>query len=365
MKVAFLGPQNCIHTVRWANEMAVRGHEVIFITIHNESKNPLNRKVRVVQLRMPAPSGYVGNALAVRHILKDVKPSLLHVHQASGYGLLAYLAGFHPYILAVYGADVYDVPRRSRFHRGMVARNLEAADTIMSTSVTMKDHVASSFGISASSIAVIPSGVDVDRFVPTPKEIRGEVWIGTTKKMETKYGIEYLIRAVAILRDRLKDAGQAQVSNQVRLIIAGGGSLESELMRLAKELRLAKQTSFVGPVPHSQVPDVLSQLDIYCAPSVYESESFGVALVEAAACGIPIVASRIGGIPEVVADGVSGYTVPPKDVDALAEKLLTLIRHPAQRVEMGRAGRALVLARYNWQDNAALLEDLYRKVAAA
>jgi glycosyltransferase involved in cell wall biosynthesis len=95
-------------------------------------------------------------------------------------------------------------------------------------------------------------------------------------------------------------------------------------------------------------------------PSVYESETFGVAAIEASAAEVPVVASRVGGVPEAVIDGQTGLLVPPRDVDKLAEACISMIDDPQRRREMGLAGRRFVERYYSWPDNTRLMGEIYR-----
>jgi glycosyltransferase involved in cell wall biosynthesis len=115
---------------------------------------------------------------------------------------------------------------------------------------------------------------------------------------------------------------------------------------------------FLGEVPHEQVPEVLQQLDIFAMPSTYEG--FGVAALEAEAMEMPVVASRIHGIPDVVVDGETGLLVPPRDRQALAAALERLATDADLRRRLGQAGRAFVAEQYSWEENTAQMEALYR-----
>ena len=117
---------------------------------------------------------------------------------------------------------------------------------------------------------------------------------------------------------------------------------------------------FAGEVAHEQVPEVLARMDVFAMPSTWEG--FGVAALEAEAMEVPVVASNIHGIPDVVDDGVSGILVPPKDIDALSLALVRLLRDGEERRRMGRAGREFVASRYSWTDSTRRMEALYDKL---
>jgi glycosyltransferase involved in cell wall biosynthesis len=132
----------------------------------------------------------------------------------------------------------------------------------------------------------------------------------------------------------------AQVSAQVpgaRLLLAGEGPLRGELEAQAERLGLNGRASFLGLVPRAQLPDLLARTDVVVLASHWEG--LPVALIEAMSAGKPIVASRVGGNPELVADGDNGLIVPPADADQLAEALIRLARDAGLRERMGRASR--------------------------
>jgi glycosyltransferase involved in cell wall biosynthesis len=145
-------------------------------------------------------------------------------------------------------------------------------------------------------------------------------------------------------------------------MIVGDGSQKKELESLAQQLNIQNITNFVGAVPHEQVPHYLNQMDIYVAASRLDSESFGVAVLEASACGLPVVVSDAGGLPEVVEERVTGYIAPKENVEATAKAILRLIQNDRDRTLMGLAGRKLVCDRYVWQDNVELMRQIYQQL---
>jgi glycosyltransferase involved in cell wall biosynthesis len=170
-------------------------------------------------------------------------------------------------------------------------------------------------------------------------------------------GTRYLIRACAIL---------AQRQPNLQLVIIGDGPLQPSLQRLANALGLAERVRFLGALPHAQVLAWMRQVAMLVLPSVRTAggrvEGLGMVLLEAAATGVPVVASRLGGIPEGVVDGQTGFLVPERDAAALARRMDDLLGDPATRRRMGNAARARVERRFDLLRQTEALESLYDSV---
>ncbi|MEQ8754067.1 MAG: glycosyltransferase [Coleofasciculus sp. G1-WW12-02] len=358
MKIAFLSALNSIHTVRWVNTFAERGHEVHLITQH-AMEEPVNNDVCIYQLPFKARYGYLLNVPTVKEILENIAPDVLNVHYASGYGTLGRLSHFHPLVLSVWGSDVYDFPVKSPFHHALIASNLRSADWVCSTSEVMAQQVMH-ICPDTKNISVTPFGIDVLKFQQNSASKNKEtITIGTVKKLERKYGIDILIRAFAKVK-KVLESTLPNVAPRLRLLIVGGGSQQNTLNSLVDKLGLQNITTFTGFVSHDQVPHYLNQLDIYVAVS--RMESFGVAILEASACSLPVVVSNVGGLPEVVQDGETGYVVDRENPDATAEALIKIIQNNSLRRQMGDAGRKLVLEKYQWSNNVLIMEEIYYRV---
>ena len=358
MKLAFLAGQNSIHTVRWANAMVEKVGELHLITMHQQS-DPIDSRVQIYQLPYKAPHGYFFNRQPLQQLLAKIQPDLLHVHYASGYGTLARLSSYHPQILSVWGSDVYDFPATSFLHRALVAANLRQADWVGSTSEVMAKQTES-ICPDIEHLSITPFGIDIKKFCPEPMQDRNYITIGTVKKLAYKYGIDILLKAFALARVAIADS--PDLAKKLRLIIVGDGRQRQELESLAQKLKIQDVTQFIGAVPHDRVPDYLNQMDIYVAASRLDSESFGVAVLEASACGLPVVVSNVGGLPEVVQDRVTGYIAPRENVEATAKAILQLIKNPGDRLGFGTAGRQLVLDRYVWDENVELMREVYEQL---
>jgi glycosyltransferase involved in cell wall biosynthesis len=207
-------------------------------------------------------------------------------------------------------------------------------------------------------IAVIPFGIDLNIFKPMKvhhvfKE--DTIVVGTIKSLEKKYGLEYLIDAFAILQKRIKDYS-------LKLLIVGKGSLDLKLKARVKDIGIESETVFTGFIQPVEIPFYHNMLTISVFPSIDNSESFGVAAVEAMACEKPVVVSNVGGLPEVVEDNVTGLLVPPANAEKLADAIEILVKNEQMRIKLGKQGRQRVEKLYNWEDNLNSMIRIYEEM---
>ena len=208
-------------------------------------------------------------------------------------------------------------------------------------------------------IVRLPVGVDTRKFVPrqTPRPPGEPIRILTVGNLVPHKGIDYAIRAMAKVR--------AEFPN-IRYHIVGDGPLRAKLAELARELNLENVVRFLGPRAQDELPGIYADADLFVLASVVgedgAEEGQGLVFAEAQATGLPVTGTRIGGIPEAVLDGESGFLVPQRDVDALAEKILYLIRHPHLWPEMGRAGRRFVEKHYDSLKLNDRLVEIYQQL---
>ena len=359
MRIALLGPAISIHLQRWAQALAARGHAVCVLTQHPCERDLLPAGVHLVVLPHRGLPGYFLNAWRLRRALKAWRPDIVNAHYASGYGSTAALCGVRPVLLSVWGSDVYDFPFESAAKGFLIRFNLRSATAVASTSHAMARQTRRLVP-TLSPIAVTPFGVDIARFAPDPLlRERRYLTVGSVKALASKYGMDLLIRAFAGMQrdERIRALAQPR-----RLLIVGGGPERARLEALAAELGIADDTVFVGAVPHDEVPAWLGRLDVYAAPSRLDSESFGVAVIEASACGLPVVVSDVGGLPEVVLDGETGLVVPREDVASLQSALARLVLDGALRERLGAQGREHVFRHYDWVRCVDAMEAAYARV---
>lgn len=366
MRVLFLANAASIHTVRWVNAISERGHEVHLVYKFDDvpKANTISEKVILHRLKYSGAKGYFFNAMQVKKLSHNIKPDVANAHYASGYGTLARLAKLKPLVLSVWGADVYDFPYQNRLKMRIVVDNLKYANQIASTSNSMARQVKKLLNSDTQNIEITPFGIDIEKFSPIDGDNGCEsITIGIIKTLAPKYGIDDFIEAIKILIDNLYKKGEYEKAEKIIAKIYGDGKQKNELQNLINKLKLENVVSLEGRIPNTEVPLVLSDFDIFCATSVLDSESFGVAVVEAMAMKLPVVATDVSGFKEVVIDGKTGIIVERKCPDKIAEALQTLISNIQLRKDYGTNGRKRVETLYNWENNVTKMLEIYERLS--
>ncbi len=362
MRIVLLSSALSIHTVRWANGLAKAGHTVHVISQH-PMQDPFDEGVMLHFFPFRGIVGYFLMVPGVRALLRSIKPDIVNAHYASGYGTTARLVGYRPWMLSVWGSDVYDFPYKSPVHKHLVIQNLKKADGVASTSNCMARQTRS-LCPGLVDISITPFGVDIAAYTSSVAsyidEAPRQVTIGTVKAMADKYGIDTLIEAFSLVRNEVASRLDSPPSIALRLV--GDGPEAARLGALVDKLDLNGDVNFVGQVPHHQVPLELAKLDIYVALSRMDSESFGVAILEAGAAGKPVVVSDAGGLPEVTLDGRTGIVVPRENPRAAADAILRLINDANLRHSMGMSARAHVEEHYSWDACVEAMIGAYQLV---
>jgi len=368
MRVLLLSDASSPHTIKWATSLAASGIDIGIITLsaYNETVYAPYKTIKIFPVvfendLIKTADGsiqklkYVFALQKIKAVIKKFQPDILHAHYATSYGLLGALCRFHPYMISVWGSDVFDFPKVSFLHKKILQYNLSCADSILSTSEIMKKETLL---YTNKEISVVPFGIDLNVFKPMKVDSlfdEGSIVIGTVKTLEKKYGIEYLIKGFALLKNRIK-------SDNLKLLIVGGGSQEAYLKELVHTLNIDDMTIFTGRVPYKDVPKYQNMLSISVSVSVLDSESFGVAVLEASACEKPVIVANVGGLPEVVEDNITGIIVPKKDEKKTADAIEKLIVNQELLNKMGRQGRKHVGEFYSWENNLKTMIDVYKNI---
>lgn len=298
----------------------------------------------------------LGAAWRLSRVLKGLKPDVVHAHDPHGVAMAALALSMStqtvkPPLLA---------SRRVDFHmRGNTLSRWKyrQVDCFICASDAIRRMVIAD-GIDAARTVTVHEGIDLERVDAAPQaRPHEEFWlpheapiVGNVAALVPHKGQRHLIEAAALVVREVPDA---------RFLIAGEGDLRPALERQIKEHRLEKHVLLAG-----FRPDVLSlhkSFDIFVLSSI--TEGLGTSLLDAMACAKPIVATTAGGIPEVVADGVTGLLVPPRDHGSLARAIVTLLKDAALRKTMGSAGLARVHECFSAERMVQETVRVYQRVA--
>lgn len=353
MRILFVSAANSSHTVKWVNTLASRGHQVVLASNidHRADKDALSPLVRVEYLLRPGALGYYRNAIQLHELAVSFAPDVVNAHYASGYGTLARRARVGPLLLSIWGSDVYEFPKKSRFHRRLLEKNLAFANAIASTSLIMAKE-AEQYMKNGTRVFITPFGVDTRLFRPVLRTQQGEFVIGTAKRLEPESGLDILLKAFHIFRTQVRITDP---SGRLKLRIYGDGSEYNALMGLAREIHISDDTEFYGRIANEEVARAFAGMDVICLPSL--RESFGVAAVEAMACGRPVITSAADGFLETVVNDVTGLILQKLDEYHLADALLKLYGDPLLRRAMGEAGRRRAVELYSLEECARGMEE--------
>lgn len=304
---------------------------------------------------------------AISALLRDWRPDLLHVHTATPAGYAGLRIGRRhglPVVVSLRGSDINIYPFRDRWTMKLTRKVLSEADRVLAVSNELA-VVASTIATPLKPIETVYTGCDLDEFsfdAEARTTIRqrlcipvGSVVLAFVGNLLKEKGADELMAAFCTLVKRGMD--------ELQIVIVGAGVHQKEMMAAAENGGTGDKAHFVEQVPHKEIPAWLSASDIVVLPSWHEG--LPNAIVEAMACERPVVATRVGGIPEVVEDGVSGVLVDRRDVRALTEAIGELVSDATKRRTMGHAGRRIVEQRFSWQENAEKTIKVYEEVLNA
>jgi glycosyltransferase involved in cell wall biosynthesis len=276
-------------------------------------------------------------------IFRRWRPDVTHTHDARALfyaGPAAWLSGVRRSIHTRHGKNFGSTPRQVAVGRQLA----RLVDRYVCVSDDVKAQCVAE-GISPSRLLTIKNGIDLERFAYSGSVPGGP--IVAVARLSPEKDVANLVRATAI-------AARQIPSLQVE--VAGAGSCLEDLKHLAASLSIANRITFLGEV--RDVTSVLARARMFVLPS--RSEGIPLTTLEAMACGLPVVATRVGGLPEVVDHGVTGLLVPPGDPAALAEAVARLWNDPARRERMGSAGAQRALELFDIRRMVAQYQALYR-----
>lgn len=357
MKIFLLSPINSVHTQRWVTALSKNNVEIFLFSVHGKEMDYIKKLPNVnfyifkselnAESQLIKKIKYLSIIKTLKRKISEFNPDIIHSHYASSYGLLGALTGFHPYIISIWGSDIYKFPNYSFINRLIIKNNLKKADKVLSTSHIMAKEAKK---YTNKKIEITPFGVDIDLFKKKSKPYNNTFIIGNVKTLSKNYGIDVLIKSFKIVVER-------NPGLKLKLQIIGEGPDEGKLKVLSENLGINEKIDFLGKIENSSLPNYYNTFDI--AVSLSNSESFGVVAIEAMACECPVVVSNADGFTEVVEDNKTGFIVPKNNAQAAAVAIQKFIDNSKLIDKFGENGRKRVETLYNWDENVKTMIKIY------
>jgi len=344
-------------------ELVKRGHDVTIITSTLGTNNKVGvEELEGIEIKRLKPVFKLGGTPIIPGLfleLRRANADIIHTHLPAPYtsdlscfvskrGNIPCVLTYHNDIVSdgilSYVGKLYNVTAL-RFLLGNVERIIITQPRYLSFSSHLKNY--------KHKINVIPIGVNVSKFKPLRIEGKENsiFFLSLLDKAHGYKGLDYLLRALAQVKKEISD---------VKLIVGGEGELISYYQQTVKLLGLEKAVEFHGFIPDEKLIEYYNRCSVFVLPSISSAqEGFGIVLLEALACGTPVIATDIVGVTEDVEASNAGIIVQPKDTEALANAIVRMLRDENLTTEMGRNGRKLVEEKYTWGKVANEVLNLY------
>ena len=350
-----------IHVADLAQALAARGH-AIYLAVRPNSplRGPLSGVIASWH-EMPLRNSLdVQSARAIADLINKNGIDIVHAHVGRDYLVAALACHKAPESKLVLTRHHYLPLKRNLVYRWMLAD----VSAVIAVSDSVRESVIERLDLPPDRVHVIPNWIDPERFEPIEREaaramfqLKSNLIVACIGQITPEKGQEEFVRAAGRI---------AKIRTDVEFLIVGeenqpGEPFTEQLIDLADTLGIIEKISFLGYIHH--IPQLLSAVDVVVVPSW--DEGFSLVTIEAMAAGRPVLACNVGGIGRIIKENVSGLLVPPRNAQALADKLLWLLSDPALRERLGAHGRRDVHERFNRDQIIDRIESLYVEVIGA
>jgi len=337
-------------------------HAIVCLTGYTDFADKITRPGVALYALDKQPGLGLGIHVKLFKLLRQLRPAVLHTYNfaCAEYAAPAWLAGVPVRVHAEHGRDASDPQGLNRKHNFLRRALVPFIDRYVPVSHDLHRWLKDVVGIPAARAELIMNGVDTVRFAPklpaatTPWAGEDVFVIGTVGRLQDVKDQASLIEAFALLCAR-----RPEQRARLRLAIVGDGPLRDKLAQKARDAGVLELTWFPGA--RNDIPELMRSFDVFALSSI--AEGTPVTLLEAMACGLPVVATKVGGIPEVVQDGVNGALVPASNPQALAEALELYAADPARVGAHGAAARLNIERHYSVAAMVGAYTALYDRLS--
>lgn len=357
MRICYLADGQSIHTRRWCDHFSQLGYDIHLITFRDAKIE--NTTVHFVDTGEVSVDGGNWRVLlriaAIKKILRQIKPDILHAQYATSYGLAGALSGFHPYIATALGSDVLITPQKSVLYRVLVRYAVKQADWVTAMADHMKDVIIN-LGVDSRKVTIIRFGIDPIVFNHNNRRVSQDKFIITsTRNFEPVYNIELLLDALNLVKERIPGLC-------VNLI--GDGSLRNQLESKTRVLGLKETIRFHGKISQNEIAAILNRSHLFVTTSL--SDGNNVSLNEAMACGAFSLASDILANRQWINESVNGFLIPTDKPEILADRIVYVYKnYKALEKNAIRFNDNIIFEKALWSANMAIVEDKYKEFGAA
>ena len=358
-KLALLADPHSTHTFKWVRNLSKKGYTILLIGISDKTTDQYsgfkNVNCKCILVNKGAQKQNFISFRNLKHFLKlrreivNFSPDILHSFYASSYGFIGAICHIKPFVISVWGSDIFEFPKKSFLHKRIIQYSLNKADRICATGLGLKSEIEK---YTNQKIEVIPFGIDTNYFKPFKKEIKAQIIIGTVKHFLPVYGIETLIRAIAIINKENKN-------KKLKLLLVGDGPEKDNYIQLATNLGIQEDITFTGFVMNNQLIKQYQKMDLVVIPSL--RESFGISVLEGMSCEIPVIASNISGFNEVGTNKTITY-FEPGDSQDLMLKIKSFLNDNQPFKEKAHKARKRVIKHYSESASVLKKTKLYEQL---
>lgn len=362
-KILYYGPISNVHLTKWANSLI----EYFAITILYDTEDiiqmqNIDERIQLIDLKsvLDIKSTFckcklkkIFYYLKLRNFIKKQEYSILHLHFMES--KMIFLSNLKNCVLSIWGMDLVNDQESESLISFLVKKiTMKNARKIIVSSDFMLDYARKYSSKINEKIHVIKLGVDLEYFKSRQNIFTSnDINILFAKHFYVKYGADYLLSAFNELTKK---------HNNLKLTMLGDGPLLNDYKIKYAHLINRNILFFPGKVKHGLVREYLEKSDIFVMPSIYDSETLGVAAIEALAMGKVVIATNVGGVSEVVKDNFTGYLIKKKNSDEIVSSIEYIIKNKEESKQLAVNGRKYVEEFFNWEDCVYKLDKIYQEI---
>ena len=356
-KILLISNGDSIHTIKWVEGLQKKYK--IFLFDWRPIKNKNFNKMKNVTLVSPKIN--FNNKISILLFLKsfftvnkksnEILPDIIHAHYATSYGLLGVMAKNTALITSVWGTDITDFPHKSIFHMFITKYILGHSDYIYCTSKFLSKKIKRITGKESS---ITPFGIAPHKELSkTSLNDNNSIIFGTAKNLKKHSGLEDSLFCFAQIK-------KINPNQKLKYFIAGSGPYEKKIMRFIRNLGIENDVKFYGHVSHERMINFYKKINVYI--NIPSRESFGVAVLEAAAAGLPSIVSNIGGLPEIVLHKETGLIVDRNDKNEIINAMNYFVNNKEEIIKIGLNAKSFVEEKYSWTDSLDIMNANYESI---